>query len=204
MNWLRSAFPWLILALALALQGCAVLEPDTAPADYRLELDPGRIPQSARQQGILRIERPQADAGVNTRGIPYRLAPYQLRYYTKSRWTDTPARMLRTILTSAFDHSGLFTAVIDSNQLPADYMLASQLLRLEQHLPADGEPSVQIQLRYQLITLPERRLLASGLIDVAAPSSARNAPAAVAAANTALSEALEQLVQTVAAALPKD
>jgi ABC-type uncharacterized transport system auxiliary subunit len=203
MNRLKPTSPWLVLALVAALQGCTSLESRTAPIDYRLELDSGSIPQGTHHGGILRIERVQADAGVNTRGIAYRLAPYQLQYYTKSRWTDTPARMLRTIMTSAFDQSGLFTAVIDSNQLSANYLLTSQLLRLEQQLPADGQPSVRIQFRYQLVALPERHLLKSGLIDVSAPASASNAPAAVAAANAALSEALQQLVPAVAAALPK-
>lgn len=191
----------LLLILPLAFSGCTALQPATAPVDYRLELDPRSIPRTAHHGGILRVERPQADAGVNTRNIAYWMTPYQLQYYTKSRWADTPTRMLRSILTSAFNDSGLFTAAIDNSQLPADYLLASQLLRLEQRLPTDAPSTVRIQLRYQLIALPERHLLTSGLIDVSAPASASDAPAAVAAANAALSEALTQLVQTLATAL---
>lgn len=198
---LKSAATCLVLILIVLLTGCTALNSTTAPLDYRLEFDSDSIRKHSRHGGILRVERPQADAGVNTRNIAYRLAPYQLQYYTKSRWADVPTRMLRTVLTSAFDQSGLFDATIDSNQLPADYMLSTQLLRLEQQLPAEGQPTVQLQLRYQLISLPARQLLDSGLISVNTPASARDAEAAVTAANVALSDLISKLVDSVAAAL---
>lgn len=202
MNRPRLTKIHLIVLVLLSLSGCTVLESPPAPTDYRLELAPEHLPQVSYHGGILRVERPQAEASVNARNIAYRTAPYQLRYYTQNRWADAPTRMLGTILTSAFDASGLFTTVIDSNQLSPNYLLTSQLLRLEQQLPAGEQPIVQLQLRYQLIALPKRQLLTSGLIDVQAPSAESNAPAAVAAANAALTDLLAQLVTTVAAVLP--
>jgi ABC-type uncharacterized transport system auxiliary subunit len=154
-----------------------------------------------RHGGVLRIARPQAEAGTSTRGIAYRTAPYQLRYYTKNRWTDTPARMVGTVLTGTFEASNLFEAVIDDNRLPADYLLTTQLRRLEQVVPPHGEGTVELQLRLQLIQLPQRRLLGSWLIDTSVPTMANNATAAVAASNAALSQAVAVAVQSVATAL---
>lgn len=198
----RSSW-WLVLAFILPLYGCTPLKPQTAAMDYRLEPDVANISRFHRHDGILRIERPQANAGVSSRRIAYRLAPYQLQFYTKSRWSDAPTRMIRASLTDAFNASGLFTAAIEGNHLSADYLLTSQLLRLEQQLSADEQPAVRLQLRYQLIVLPERRLLASGVISTHAPSPSRDAPGAVTAANAALTELLEQLVQAAAEALPE-
>lgn len=198
MSSLASASRWLLLLLLIS--GCATVDRAAAPLDYRLELDPATVPQMARHGGVLRIARPQAEAGTSSRGIAYRTAPHQLRYYTKSRWTDTPARMLGTVLTSAFEASDLFEAVIDDNRLPADYLLTTQLRRLEQVVPPHGAGAVELQFRLQLIQLPQRRLLGSWLIETSAPATADSA-AAVAAGNAALSQAVAAAVQSVAAAL---
>lgn len=190
---------WLLLAALLG--GCANLERQPPPLDYRLELDAAAIPELPRQDGILRIVRPEAVAGTDTRGIAYRLQPHQLRYYTRSRWIDSPARMLGTVLVGAFEASGLFRAVSDDGALPADYLLTTQLLRLEQQLPADGPGTVQLQLRMQLIELPARHLLVSRLIRVDSPSPSRDAAGAVAGAQAALEKAVAEAIRTTAAAL---
>lgn len=185
----------------LLLSGCAAVAPEVSTLDYRLELDPKAAPAMPPHGGVLRIMRPQAEAGADTRGIAYRSEPHQIRYYTKSRWADTPARMLATTLTAALEASGLFDAVVDDNRLSANYLLTTQLHRLEQLIAAQGEGWVQLQFRLQLIELPQRKLLGSWLIDVKSPTTANNAAAAVAAANQALSEATGRAVRDIAAAL---
>lgn len=195
----RTRCLWLLLAVLLG--GCAGLQRQPPPLDFRLELEAGAIPELPRQDGILRIARPEAVAGTDTRRIAYRLQPHQLRYYTRSRWIDSPARMLGTVLAGGFEASGLFRAVTDDGTLPADYLLKTQLLRLEQQLPPDGPGTVQLQLRMQLIELPARHLLVSRLIRVDSPSPSRDAAGAVAGAQAALEKAVAEAIRTTAAAL---
>lgn len=187
--------------LLLLLTSCTAIPPAPTTVDYRLELTPGSVTALPHHPGVLRIARPQADAGADTRGIAYRSEPHQIRYYTKSRWADTPARMLATVLSGAFESSGLFDAVVDNNRLPADYLLTTRLRRLEQLIAEDGKGAVQLQLRLQLIQLPERNLLGSWLIETEAPTAQDNAAAAVMAANQALAQATTRALQEINAAL---
>lgn len=198
---MRSFIKPLAASLCLLLAGCAAVAPTPTSVDYRLELTPKAVPALPTQGGVLRIARPQAEAGADTRGIAYRSEPHQIRYYTKSRWADAPARMLATVLSGALESSGLFDAVVDDNRLPADYLLTTQLRRLEQVLAPEGEGKVQIQLRVQLIQLPQRNLLGSWLVETDAPTAADNASAAVAAANQALAQATTLTLQHLAEAL---
>jgi cholesterol transport system auxiliary component len=199
MRWSHAV---LAISLALMSAGCTTGgSSSAAPTAYRLELDPEAIPQLSQRGGVLRIAKPEAAAGVDTRGIAYRRQAHALRYYTRSRWADRPVRMLENVLTSAFEASGLFRAVVDDTRVPADYLLTGQLLRLEQHVPPEGEPIVEMRLRLQLMTLPERRLLASRVLEARAPSPSVDAAGAVAAANAALAEVAAEAVRFVDKAL---
>jgi cholesterol transport system auxiliary component len=194
----RFGSGWVWMLMALLVGGCAAVGRQPTPIAYRLELDPAAVSQATRKSGILRVAQPEAAAGLDNRGIAYRTKPHQLRYYTKSRWAETPARMLETVLTSAFEASGLFRGVVDDSRLPADYLLMTQLLRLEHHLAPDDRGTVQMRLRLQLLALPERRLLGSRLIDSSAPTPSADAAGAVAAAHAALSRAITETIRFVA------
>lgn len=200
MRWLRVACGGLGILLLVA--GCTVVEKRESPVSYRLELDTNTVPRRTTGESILRIARPEGTAGVNTRGIAYRTEPHQLRYYTKSRWADLPTRMLETELVRAFEQSGLFRAVVDDTNVPADYLLTTQLLRLEHHVPEDGDGEVEVELRLQLIDLPERELLGSRVITATAAASSKDAAGAVAAAGAAMSQAVVDAVRTVEQARP--
>lgn len=189
---------WLLLVLTVA--GCASVNQSQPPVSYRLEFDPSATPDVAATGGILQIARPEALAGTDTRGLAYRIEPHQLRYYTKSQWADTPAQMLETALTSAIEASGMFKAVVNDGRVAADYLLTTQLLRLEQDLSAGNKGTTEIRLRLQLITLPERRLLGSRLIEASAANPSRDAEGAVAGAHAALSEAMADAIRFVAEA----
>lgn len=196
----RAIVPLLAAGLALLLAGCTTLSPP-APVSYRLELDPATVPTLPPQGGVLLLARPQAEAGADTRGIAYRTAPHQIRYYTRSRWADTPPRMLAAVLAAALERSGLFAAVVDDGRLAADYLLTTQLLRLEQIVTEDGAGAFLLRLRMQLIRLPERSLLGSWLIETQAPTTADDAAAGVAAANQALAQAVVEALRSIATAV---
>lgn len=191
---------WLLLAVSVA--GCASVNQSQPPVSYRLEFDPSALPKVPANGGILQVARPEAFAGADTRGMAYRTEPHQLRYYTKSQWADTPAQMLETALTSALEASGMFKAVVNDGRVAANYLLTTQLLRLEQDLSAGGKGMTEIRLRLQLIALPEHRLLGSRLIEASAANPSRDAEGAVTGAHAALNEAMAEAVRFVADVKP--
>jgi len=186
------------LGLMLAGSGCATGGGDGARTTvYRLEAAPAA--QQARYTPVaetLLIELPAADPGFDGRGIAYQEVEHELRYYTRSRWADAPARMIETALVNALESSGLFKAVLrGAGAAGADYRLRSELLRLEQIFPA-GQPShVELALRVQLIGGQPRQVLATRVIRARAPAGSEDAAGAVRGAHAALAQALGELVE---------
>ena len=73
------------------------------------------------------------DGAYDTPRIAYMQHQYGLRYYTRSRWADTPARMLAPLLAEALNASGRFQALYASpGRVSAELRLDTELIRFHQ------------------------------------------------------------------------
>lgn len=191
--------PLLLLAL---LTGCGYAPPSQeAPRSYQLSGEPQIEPGAqAPLDKVLLVTRPEADPGYQSRAIVYRRGSYDLSRYGRSRWADTPARMLGPAIAKALEQARLFRAVVRPPlTLPADYQLISDLLYLRQDFAGD-EATVRLALRVQLLSLAPREVIATRTIVTEAAAPTADAEGAVLGANAALSEALEEVVAFVAEA----
>lgn len=191
-----------LLPLILLLGGgCASTGDGPPPSVYHLGLPAeAAIPRFQTLAATLLLEKPEADAGFTSRAIAYRRSPYELSYYSRSRWADSPARMIEPALVTAMERSGLFQAVLRApTSARADYRLDTELLRLQQVLK-DGRAEAQLALRVQLVDNEKRRVVASRIIEASAPAEP-DAAGAVAATHRALAEVLAQTTAFVASAL---
>ena len=86
-------------ALCAALAGCANLAPATDSVSvYLLDAQPEPKPATLRRNEVLAVSTTRARPGFETAGIAYVTQPYELAYFTKSRWADAPARMLAPLI----------------------------------------------------------------------------------------------------------
>ncbi len=195
----------LTLAMATLIGACSLTGNGgrEAPRQYQLALTEAGLP-ALREPGtmVLLVERPQAAPGFDSRQIAYQTQAHELRYYTQSRWADTPARMLGPALIDILEQSGLFhTVLAPPASVAPDYRLVSDSLQLQQHFNDNGASHTLLRLRVQLIDQRQQRILGSRTIEVTRPAPAPTAQGGVVAANEALREAARQIQQFATAML---
>ena len=188
-----------LVAAAWLLSACSLL-PKPEPVSinqYLLEYSSGQ--QAARQTRVnapvILVTVPRAHGGYDSSRIAYMKEDYGLRYYTRSRWADTPARMLAPLLADAIQSTGQFQALYaTSGSVSADMRLDTELIRFHQDfrsLPSE----MHITLRAHLIDLASGEVLATLLVDRSMAADTDDAFGGVVAANRLLGQVLDELAQ---------
>ena len=180
------------------LAGCTLLpEPQTSAINkYVLEYTPDGVASADDSKlPVVIITVPRAHGGYNTSRIAYRKQAFGLNYFAKSRWADTPSRMLAPLVAEAISATGEFQGLYASpGALSARYRLDSELIHFHQDFTV--QPSaVRITLRAQLVGLDKNRVLATRLIDISETADSEDAYGGVQAANRASARLLGELAQ---------
>jgi cholesterol transport system auxiliary component len=185
----------LLLIMAWLSAACTLLpEPKPAVLDkYLLEYTPVATVPGRDDLPVLVITGPQAHGAYDTSRIAYMQQQYGLRYYVRSRWADTPSRMLAPILAEAMSATGEFQALSGSpGRLASDLRLDSELLRFHQDFTV--HPSrMHITLRAKLVDLADQRVIATRLFDIQEVATSEDTYGGVQAANRAVVQLAEQL-----------
>lgn len=190
-----------VVMISLLLAACSILpEPTPTALDkYLLEYTPPVVHEVAASAPVLMIARPRAHGAYDTTRIAYMQQQYGLRYYTRSQWADTPARMLAPLMAEALNAAGRFQALYASpGRVAADLRLDTELLRFHQDF-TQQPIEMHITLRAQLVDLTEQRVIATRLFDVREPAPSGDAYGGVQAANRAVARLLEELAGFCAA-----
>lgn len=154
---------------------------------------PAGLPHAAAQ---LAIGMPSASGGLDTRRIALSTSPQSLDYYAGAEWADSVPLLVRTALVEGFDASGAVAAVAPASlDTRADFVLETAIRDFEaEYAAAKQPPRVEIALDLKLIALPQRQIVAAGLVRDAAPASANAVPAVITAFNAALGRAVADAV----------
>lgn len=198
----------ILLTTVALMSGCSVLLPPSQEAlhMYQLQLkaplgNVASIPPEARQGAVV-VEYPQVAAGYDTAAMAYRRTPWEIRYYSLSRWVDEPARMLREALTCALNQLGPFRSAFDAPAgINADYSLRTELVRLEQDFSNTSPSRERLVVRVQLVDLARGALLASQVLELNVTAPSEDAYGGVVAANTALQQLAAEVVSLCRKAL---
>lgn len=185
-----------LLAGCSALPSPKVVEPVLHVLDAKSAVPRARAPRDL----VLEVSVPRAAPGFDTAALLYVQKPFVLDAYAVHRWVDAPARMIGPPLTRVLDQTGYFRAVVPAPAgVPADLRLDTELVRLQQNFMS--RPSrVELSLRFQLLDLHGRRVVASRVVDVDVEAASDDPYGGVVAANAALSSALTQAAAFAVAA----
>jgi len=187
-----------LLVTACLISGCSVLpKPEPVTMDqYLLEYAPDQPASgSVEDKPVLIVTAPRAHGGYDSHRIAYMKQEFSLRYYTRSRWADTPSRMLAPLLANAMQATGQFQALYATpGSIAADYRLDTELIRLHQDFTQ--QPSVvHITLRAQLVDLQAGRVVGTRQFDITEPTATQDSYGGVVAANKAVSQLLDELAR---------
>lgn len=121
---------WLILFLT----SCSIFSPIKTQSynNYLLNEIPS-VSKNKRHPITLFVSPVDADSLYNTNAMAYTAHPYQLDYFAKNKWADTPAKMLQPLIVQTLNNTHYFHAVTTSaNVTTSDYILNTKILELRQ------------------------------------------------------------------------
>ena len=142
---------------------------------------------------ILIVNTPIAAPGFDTQRMMYTRAPYQLEYFAKNEWIDTPAKMLRPLMISTIEKTSAFNTVLAKQSVTAsDIRLESELIKLVQNF--NTTPShVEFILRVSMIDSATNKVIALQEFNERVDAKSDNPMGGVIAANAAINLALNKL-----------
>jgi len=139
------------------------------------------------------VNTPKASAGSDTRRMMYTRSQYQLEYFARSEWVDTPSHMLQPLIVSAIEKTHTFSAVVPKLAAArTDLRLESEILSLLQDF--NTKPStVRFTLRATIINNATGQVVALRQFDERETAMSDDPISGVKAANKAVNNALEKL-----------
>ncbi len=178
--------------------GCALLSPP-APEDTTALLGkmPAEIPRRDPGALTLLVFPPDTSPVYDTAQMAYTVRPYEVAYFSRHRWGDTPPRMLQPLLLRTLERTGYLGAVVTPPYAGRyAYALRTEIVELVQDFTAEP-PALRLSLRVRLSEGATDRLVATKEISLREPMHARTPYAGVVAANEAGAAALREVAAFV-------
>ena len=184
-------------AAAFLLSGCSgIIGPGPAPQLYVLHPALGSVSGAKDATWQLAVAQPSAPESLDTERIALELTPETMEYYANSAWQDRAPVIVQRTLLEGFENSGKIAAVArDTQGIRADYLLQTDLRSFEARYKApDTAPDVVIDIAVKLLRTSDRNIVAALQSRHTAPAAANSLPAVVAAFDTALGGAVDEIV----------
>ncbi|HMC16811.1 MAG TPA: ABC-type transport auxiliary lipoprotein family protein [Albitalea sp.] len=193
--------PRLVLAgtvLAGALAACALMSPARLESTKAvLNKLPAQLPQPATRAASVLVFAPETQPVYDTTQMAYTTQAYQVAYFSRHEWAETPSQMVQPLLVSTLRRTGAFSAVlVPPHAGRVSYALRSEIVELVQDFMT-RPPTLRLGLHVELRDDASGRVVASKDIVLREPMQQPTPEAGVAAANEALSKALQELVRFV-------
>ena len=203
----RNAWVAGVAALATGLlTGCMSLGlgGDTPAQTQYLLHDAAAATVQRRSQPVvpaLLLQPMSADAAADTVAIAYSRRANEFAQYQFATWTERPLRQVPRLLQQRLEARGVAGAVgLIGEPLRSDWLLTVAIDALHHDVSAPpGQARVAINA--ELFDRRNRTRLARRQFSVAVPTASADAPAATAALSQALSQAFDDLVPWLEAAL---
>lgn len=187
----------LIIFFSILLTGC--FSPVSLPQKNLYTLAANTKSQVAKYHSTktLLVMATQATDELSTQKIAYVNKPYQLAYFTKNSWIAEPADQLTAIITNTLQQTHYFKAVVTTPFVGVtDLKLNTYLYQLQQNFLVN--PSVeQFKLSAQLVNAATGKLIAEKTFQYAIQAPSNNPYGGVVAANKAVQQMLQGLVNFV-------
>ncbi|MBX3708885.1 MAG: membrane integrity-associated transporter subunit PqiC [Gammaproteobacteria bacterium] len=177
------------------LSACSFLSPVKVdlPDKYMLSKVPSYVPTKKTRPMILLIPTPETRPIYNTTQMAYMLKPYQIAYFSKNEWAETPAQMLHVLLIQTLQKTHFFKAVVTSPYNGHyDYVLNTEILELKEDL-THSTPLLVLSVRAQIFKISANQIIATKQFTVSLPIPRGTPYGAVFAANQAAATILRQI-----------
>jgi len=169
---------------------------------YMIDKVPCVAPQS-RANTTLLVLLPDTQARYNTSLMAYTICPYQIDYFVKNQWAETPAQMLTPLMVQTLQNTHRFKVVSSSGDYGQyDFILNSQLIELVQVFSCNCS-YVRLKINVQWVNAVSNKLVGSKQFCLIEPAPCPTPYGGVIAANRATQRFLEQLAVSTVNILPR-
>lgn len=139
-----------ILISTFSLSGC--LSPVRSPnyKNFILSSVPDKVQTKYKSRKTLMVLRPETVGAYDTNDMAYSIKPYEIGFYAKHRWVETPSKMLQPLLVKTLQRTGHFKAVVAQPYLGNhQYTLKTDVITLLQDFNA--QPALlRLEIRNQI------------------------------------------------------
>lgn len=175
----------LMLIFTLLLSGCSLGPVKVKPTKY-YTLEPVPVKRTYAKRGVLAIEVPKAEQGLQSNAMLYSEREFQINAYTYSKWSATPTNLLHDLLLESFNKSGMFRAVISNPySKSANWALRIRILHWHQSF-LENPSEIVVSYIANIYDLRRHRIVASKLFETVIPCDTDDAYGGVVAMNDAM------------------
>jgi len=191
------ALLWLMLGAPL-MSGCALMSPAQVESTKAvLNKLPGELQQQATRAATLLVFPPETRPVYDTTQMAYTTRAYQVAYFSRHEWAETPSQMLQPLLVTTLRHTRAFSAVLMPPHVGrVSYTLRSEIVELLQDFMTQPA-TLRLGLRIELSDDTTGRVIASTDIVLREPMQQQTPEAGVVAANEAVAKALQEVARFV-------
>lgn len=196
MKYSRSIKFFILMLTILGLTSCSVFGPvkSDPPKSYVIKADILKSNRKPLRFVSLFVAPVESDSIYNTTQMAYSTKPYQISYFAKNQWAETPAQMLQAAIVQGLNNKHYFRIVNSVGVGRYHYILNGQLLELKQEF-YDRMSLVSLKFRVQLIRGSNNRIIAVKEFSVKEWAPQANPYGGVIAANRATTKLVNQIAK---------
>lgn len=184
----------LVSLTTLMITSCSLLSPVKSKPDctYLITAVPTDTPVLRTLPITLMVTQPDAAPAYNTTEMAYSKRIYQIAYFARNRWAETPPQMLQQLIVQTLQNTHRYKAIVTPPYTGLyDYALSTSILTLEQDYVSC--PVLKFKVRAQLINTSTNRVIATKTFSLIEPIFAPAPYNGVIAANSATRKFLSEL-----------
>lgn len=187
---------FMVIILFFLLSGCSVFGPVKPENENKYVINIQTHPpiKKSHRRINLMVSPIAADPIYNTTQMAYTTKPYEIAYFAKNRWAETPPQMLQSLIIQTLQNTHHFYAVSSSPLGTYNYILNAQLIELKQvFYPNTSE--IHLKMNVQLINATTNQLIASRQFAVVQATMVRTPYGGVMAANKAAGIMMDEIAR---------
>jgi cholesterol transport system auxiliary component len=186
----------MLAAMAMSLSACSFFSPvPNANKTYLVNTLPQNVAVHRGHNGTMMVATPDSVPIYNTVDMAYTTSPYQIAYFAKSTWAETPGQMLKPLLVETLHKTHHYRVVTSTETAgQSDYVLHTQIVEFRQVFFM-GSSDVHFKMAAQIVKTNSGQVIANKLFYVVEPAPENSPFGGVVAANHATAEMLRQVAK---------
>lgn len=178
----------------LNITACSLFSPiKTGPTNSYLLNSVPRVLRPSIKSVTLLVMPTESTHLYNTNQMAYSAHPYEVAFFSKNQWAETPAKMLNPLIIQTLHRTQHFHAIVSyPTAAQADYQLNTQLIELIQDF-SQNPSQEHLILRINLVNTLNGKVVASKQLTATVNAHEDSPYGGVVAANQATAIVLREL-----------